>query len=166
MGPPEEGDFRLVVAATAWHWIDPTLRYGKAWELLRSHGYLAFWSASHVFPDDGDRFFMEIQDIYDEIGESLANGRWPRPGELEEHRDEIEASGFFDVVDVRHFDWETIYDANRYINLLETFSGHIAMEESKRRYLYTEIRRRIAARPHGLVRRHWGAVLHIARRRD
>jgi len=30
--------------------------------------------------------------------------------------------------------------------------------------LYGEIRRRLAARPGGQLRRHWGAVLHVARR--
>ena len=28
--PPKNADFRAVVAATAWHWIDPELRYRKA----------------------------------------------------------------------------------------------------------------------------------------
>lgn len=165
--PDEDGQFDLVLAATAWHWIDPTLRYRKAWDALRAGGCLAFWSATHVFPDDGDPFFLEIQNVYDEIGEALPPGTaWPRPGELEEHRAEIAASGRFTVVDVRHFDWETVHDADSYIDLLDTFSGHIAMEDSKRRHLYGAIRRRLSARHDGRLRRHWGAVLHIARRRD
>jgi hypothetical protein len=53
-------------------------------------------------------------------------------------------------------------DASGYIDLLNTFSGHIAMEAWQRDGLYGEIRRRLAARPDGLLRRHWGAVLHIA----
>jgi hypothetical protein len=32
--------------------------------------------------------------------------------------------------------------------------------------LYGEIRRRLAERPDGRLRRHWGAALHVARRRD
>lgn len=163
----EREPFDLVFAATAWHWIDPTVRQRKAWEALPPGGHLAFWSAAHVFPVEGDRFFMEIQDVYDDIGEALPPGSHrAAPGELEEHRAEIEASGLFDVVDVRHFDWETVYDADGYIDLLNTFSGHIAMEEHQRQQLYGEIRRRLSARHDGLVRRHWGAVLHIAKRRD
>lgn len=159
--------FDLVFAATVWHWIDPAVRYRKAWEVMRAGGHLAFWSAAHVFPRDGDRFFLDIQSVYDEIAEGLPRGsRWPRPGELEEQSDEIETSTFFTVVDVRHFDWETVYDADGYIALLNTFSGHIAMDASKRQRLYNEIRRRLAARGDGRLRRHWGAVLHIARRRD
>ena len=37
--------FDLVFAATAWHWIDPTIGYAKAHRLLRKHGHLAFWNA-------------------------------------------------------------------------------------------------------------------------
>ena len=27
-------------AATAWHWIDPGIRYQRAWQALRPGGYL------------------------------------------------------------------------------------------------------------------------------
>jgi len=67
---------------------------------------------------------------------------------------------------VRHFDWEVTYDADGYIRLLDTFSGHIAMQPRQRRRLYSEIRRRLDQRADGLLRRGWGAVLHVARRRD
>lgn len=161
---PDEA-FDLVVAATAWHWIDPDVRYEKAWAALRPGGHLAFWTAAHVFPDGGDPFFREIQEVYDEIGEGLAPGApWPRPGELPEEAEDIEASGRFEVVGVRHVDWETVYDADGYLSLLDTFSGHLAMEPRPRDRLYGEIRRRLAERPDGHLRRHWGAVLHVAGR--
>lgn len=163
----ENRPFQLVFAATAWHWIDPTVRYYKAWEALRQGGHLGFWSATHVLPDDGDPFFVEIQDVYDEIGEAVPReSQVVRPGELKEQGAEVEASGLFTVVGVRHFDWETIYDADSYIDLLDTFSGHIAMDAEKRRHLYGEIRQRLSARHDARLRRHWGAVLHIAQRRE
>jgi SAM-dependent methyltransferase len=164
--PPAGVTYDLVFAATSWHWVDPAVRYRIAWELLRPGGHLAVWGASHVFPADGDPFFGEIQDVYDQIGEGLPPGSaFPRPGELPEARDEMEASGLFGETEVRHFDWAVSYDAEGYIRLLETFSGHIAMEQWKRDRLYGQIRRRLARRPDGRLRRHWGAVLHVARRR-
>ena len=75
-----------------------------------------------------------------------------------------EGSGLFEDVKVRHFDWEVSYSAGEYIGLLDTFSGHIAMDAWRRDRLYGEIRRRLAERPDGRVRRHWGAALHVARR--
>jgi len=62
--------------------------------------------------------------------------------------------------------WEVAYTARDYLALLETFSGHIAMEPRKRDSLYGEIRRRIEARADPRVRRHWLAILHVARRLD
>jgi SAM-dependent methyltransferase len=162
-GPP----FAMVYAATAWHWVDPRVRYRKAAEVLAPWGHLAVWDAGHVIPYDGDPFFEEIQEIYDEIGEGLAPGSaLPRPQELDDDRADIEASGLFDVVEVRQYDWEVVYDAEGYIDLLNTFSGHIAMEQWQRDRLYGEIRRRLATRPDGLLRRHWGGVLHVARLRS
>jgi SAM-dependent methyltransferase len=163
--PPEPAS--LVYAATAWHWIDPGVRYLRAWQALRPGGHLAFWAAEHVFPEGGDPFFREIQEVYDEIGEGLPPGSpRPRPGELADDRDGIEASGLFEVVAVRHYDWERVYDAQEYIELLSTFSGHIAMAGWQRDRLFGEIRRRLDRHPDHSVRRHWGAVLHVARRRD
>ncbi len=96
-------------------------------------GHLAFWRADHVFPAGGDRFFAEIQEVYDDIGEGVPDDHvYFAPGELPDQRAEIEASGLFEVTEVRHVDWETTYDADGYLALLDTFSGHIAMEPAAR----------------------------------
>jgi SAM-dependent methyltransferase len=160
-----QGAFRLIFSATAWHWIDPDQRYQLAAGLLRPGGHLAFWSALHVIPAGGDPFFAEIQDVYDEIGEGMPAGAgFDTPETLPDSRAEIAATGLFDEIAVRRFDWEIRYTADEYLRLLATFSGHIAMARWQRERLYGEIRRRLAQRPDGLLRRHWGAVLNVARR--
>jgi SAM-dependent methyltransferase len=163
--PLDEATYDAVVAATAWHWADPEVRYRRAWELLRPGGHLAFWAAVHVLPVAGDPIFLELQEVYEEIGAGRAT-TWPRPRELPDARYEIRASGLFDGVTVIQFDWEVRYTAERYIDLLETFSANIVMQPWQRERLYDEIRRRLAERPDGLLRRHWGAALHVARRID
>ena len=163
----EPNSFNLVFAATAWHWLDPKIRYRKAHDLLRPGGHLAFWGALHAFPSGFDPFFSEIQEVYDELGESRP-GDWPppRPDEVRDHAAEIEASGLFERVDVRRYLWESSYTAEQYLALLSTFSGHIAMEPAKRERLYEEIRRRVGAREHPRILRHWHAILHVAKRRS
>ena len=162
----EPGSFALVYAATAWTWLDPAIRYRKAHEVLQSGGHLAFWKAQHAFPAGFDPFFTEIQKVYDAIGESHA-GEWPpaAPDAVTDAGPEIESSGLFTDVQVRRYVWELTYTADEYLALLSTFSGHIAMEADKREYLFGEIRRRIGARPDPRIRRHWLAILHVARRR-
>jgi hypothetical protein len=113
-----------------------------------------------------DPFFTEIQEIYDAVGESYGGG-WPPPPpeQLPDESHEIEASELFEDIRVRRYVWELPYTSDEYIALLDTFSGHIAMEAPKRERLYREIRTRIRSRPQQRVRRHWYAILHVARRR-
>jgi SAM-dependent methyltransferase len=166
--PPEGQRFDLIYAATAWHWIDPAVGYERAWHALGPAGHLAIWSASHVLPaEDRDPFFGQIQDVYDEIGEGEPPGTmFPVPGSLPTDRDVIEGSGLFAITLAREFIWSRGYTADEYIALLGTFSSHIAMASWQRDRLYGEVRRRLAARPGGTLRRHWGAVLQLARRLD
>ena len=165
--PPAGAHVDLVYAATAWHWIDPAVGYERAWRALRPGGHLAIWAAGHVLPDDGDPFFRQIQDVYDEIGASAPAGAdFPKPGSLPTDRAAIEGSGLFSLTLTKEYIWARRYPAEQYIALLDTFSGHIDMAPWQRDRLYSEIRRRLAARPDGTVLRHWGAVLQVARRLD
>jgi len=77
---------------------------------------------------------------------------------------EIAASGLFTDISIRRFDWEIRYTAEAYIRLIETFSTNLSMRPWQRERLNGEIRARLARRPDGIVRRHWGAVLHVARK--
>jgi SAM-dependent methyltransferase len=164
--PDAPHTFELVYAATAWHWVDPRVRYAKAAEMLAPGGHLAIWGAGHGFPEGFDPFFTEIQEVYAEIGENY-EGDWPPPPPEAKPADsaEFDSSGYFQAVGVRRYVWARRYSADTYIALLDTFSGHIAMEPAKREHLYAEIRRRLAGRPDGQLTRHWAAVLTVGRRR-
>jgi SAM-dependent methyltransferase len=159
--------FDLIYAATAWHWIDREVRYQKAATLLKPGSHLAFWSATHAFPKGFDPFFTEIQEVYDAIGESH-DEPWPppHPENVPDEAAEIESSGYFEVVGTRRYLWAHRYTAAEYLALLDTFSGHRAMEADKRNFLYREIRSRIEHRTDPRVVRHWLAILHVARIKD
>lgn len=163
--PPGGARFDLVYAATAWHWVDPEMKYAKAAALLAPGGHLAVWSAGHAFPTDFDPFFTEIQKVYEEIGERAEPWPPPRPEDQPDATAaEFEASGHVAVAGVRRYVWARRYTAEEYIALLDTFSGHIAMEPARRDRLYGEIRRRLAVRTDGRLTRHWSAVLTVGRR--
>ena len=164
--PSRDVTFDLVYAATAWKWVDPEVKYAKAAALLAQGGHAAVWNAGHALPAGFDPFFTGIQQVYDEIGEGHGSP-WPPPPpeeEIDPIATEFEASGHFTVAGTRRYVWALRYTADEYIALLDTFSGHIAMEPAKREHLYHEIRRRLAARPDGRLTRHWSAVLTVGRR--
>jgi SAM-dependent methyltransferase len=159
---PGSRPFDLVMAATAWHWIDPELRYAKAARLLAPSGALAVVATRHVLPEAGDEFIAaELQDAYRAIGEGDA---WfPRPEEVDDEAAEIAASGHFRDVRVSRYLVEETYTSEEYVALLETFSGHRTIEPARRELLYEGIRQRIDARPEPVLRKHYLYLLHVAR---
>jgi SAM-dependent methyltransferase len=158
--------FDIVFAATSWHWINPGLRYQKAARLLRPGGVLAFTTGAHAFPPDVDPFFVEIQAAYAAIGMPWP-GAWPPPppDQMADSRAEIEASGLFEDVRVARYLWTDTYDADSHVALMQTASDHRLLEEKKREWLFSEMRRLIAARPGGRITKHQLTMLHVARRR-
>ncbi|MBO0811453.1 MAG: methyltransferase domain-containing protein [Microlunatus sp.] len=159
---PDHSEYALVYAATAWHWVDPEVRWSKVAAVLADGGHLAVFGSGHAFPEGFDPFFTEIQQTYNELGEGIEVG-WPppRPDQLPDPSPEYRAAGF-GVDAVHRYVWSLTYDADSYIALLNTFSGHILMAPEKRDRLFAEVRKLLAERPDGLLTRHWVATLVIA----
>jgi SAM-dependent methyltransferase len=160
---PERAGFDGVVSFTAFHWIDPELRYAKPARLLRPGGVLAVAMTHGAVPVGGDPFFLEVQEDYDAVrppGEEAPH--IPRPDEIEGLSAELAASGHFAPIAERRYEWELAYDADSYIELLQTYSDHRAMEPARRRELHERIRRRIEARPGGTVRKTHLTTLDVA----
>jgi SAM-dependent methyltransferase len=162
---PERAAFDAIVAFTAFHWVDPQLRYEKSARLLRDRGSLALVGTLHVRRAGGDTFWLEVQEDYDAVVPSDDNRPPPLPEEVDDLRSEIEGSGYFEYVDVRRYVWDRTYSADEYISLLDTYSGHRALDDERRARLYGRIRRRIAARPGGRVTKTYLTILNVARRR-
>ncbi len=171
VSPFEEWDaggerFDLVFAAQSWHWLDPEVRYQKAAEVLNPGGSLAILDVEHAFPKETDPFFFEIHKVYDEITvEKPSHDEWPPPlpEEVEDMRADFEASGLFEEFQSSRYVWELAYTADEYIALLNSFSNHIASEPWQLEHLFRKVREFIGARADPRVRRHWLAILNVAR---
>jgi SAM-dependent methyltransferase len=163
--PGGKTTFDMVLAATSWHWLDPATCYPKARRLLRPGGALAIVSCNHVFPEDCDPFFSEIQECYRASGDEFRTLVPRRPEEAPDESANIEDSGLFEDISVNRYVWSTEYTADEYIDLLNTYSTHRTMEPSRRDILYAEIRLRINTRPERRIRKHYLNILNVARRR-
>ena len=158
---PERAGFDAVVAFTAFHWIAPELRYAKPARLLRRGGALAAVATRHVLPAGGDPFWLEVQADYDAVVPHPDNAPPPPPEEADDLREEIEASGLFAEIEVRHHLWEVTYSADQYIGVIGTYSNNISLPEEQRRELFARIHRRIAER--GTVTKTYLGTLNVAR---
>lgn len=162
--PPDDRLFDGVVSFTAFHWVDPDVRYSKPARLLREGGALSVVDTRHVLPEGGDPFFAEVQEDYEAVEPSEDNRPPPRPEDVPDLGDEIAAGGRFENVAVRRHLMNRTYSAEAYIDVLSTYSGNRAMEEPAQAELFERIRRRIDARPGGLVEKTYLFTLNVARR--
>lgn len=151
--------YDAVVCATAWHWLDPAIATPKVHGLLPPDRVLAVIGTHHVIPPDADPFFRAIQDVYGEIGQRA--DELPDVGDIR-HDDAvaIRATGLFDVED-RGYLRVIEYTAESYIDVLNTYSGHIAMPEDHKQTLFAGVRRLIGD---GMVGKHHLFCLHVGRK--
>ena len=122
---PAGRKFDAVVAAQAWHWIDPIAGAAKAARVLRPGGRLAaFW---HVFqlPPDLAEAFAEVYERL--VPEAPVNVRWlSGPPEaayapmLTKAADGFRTAGGFGDSEEWRFDWERTYTRNTWLDQLPT----------------------------------------------
>lgn len=155
--------FDLVVSASAFHWIEPKIKFVKTATALRPGGSIAlFWNRDRGF----EKPLREaLNQIYREEAPEFAKDHGD---ELERlicrPREEIDASGLFGEVTVRRYSWSQPYTAEGYGNLLQTYSDHIALSPHVRERLTRRIEQ-VIRETGGTIIRHYVSLLYVARRR-
>ena len=129
--PPAE-PFDLVIAATAFHWIDPAVRFAKVADLLRPGGSLAVVRTEHVLGGT-ERFFAGAQGCYERFDPATPPGLRQSPAaEIPDDAADLDDSGRFGPAVFRRYEWEQEYTAATYRDLLMTYSGHRALPATAR----------------------------------
>ncbi|MDX6263658.1 MAG: hypothetical protein QOH84_5346 [Kribbellaceae bacterium] len=128
--------FDLVLSATAFHWIDPEVRVPKSADALRPGGLLAIVSTHHI-AGGSSQLWVDVQDCYRRFTDDADEVGLLRADEVpQKDSGEIDASGRFGPVVVRHFEWEQRYPTAEYLDLLSSYSGHRALTSERRNGLY------------------------------
>lgn len=167
--PLREGAFDLAVSATAFHWLDPEVAYPKTARALRPGGAIAlFWNV-HVRSSASRDFFEAAQEIYEReapeiVGPEDRKGL-PHPDEIPDRAGGIEGSGLFGDVVRRGYRWDESYDAEGYIRLLNTYSGHRNLNEASRERLLRGISELIENKHDGRIVKGYLTTLYMAHRR-
>ncbi|HSX31129.1 MAG TPA: class I SAM-dependent methyltransferase [Candidatus Saccharimonadales bacterium] len=161
------GVYDLVYAATSFHWVEPSVRYVKARQLLRLGGSLAVFWNQHIAHADStkDTFFYDAQQFYEQYDPLTKPGSFhlSPPSHVQSLTTEMMDSGFFDQAETHQYLWDATYKTDEYIKLLRTYSPTIAMPSSKREALLQSIRGLIDSKYGGQVHKQYVATLDLAR---
>ena len=156
--------FDLVVSATAFHWLDPEARVAKATEALRPGGLLALVTTHHVAGGSLE-FFARAQGCYERWDPATPPGlRLESADETATDLRELTRGARFEEVTVRRHEQDITYSADAYLEVLLTYSGHLALGEPARRGLLACIRGLIESRHGGSVTKRYLHELIVARR--
>ncbi len=160
--PARAGAYDLVYAATAFHWVPRETGYPKAALALKPGGTLAIFANNNPRPYQG--FAVEVQSVYKQFMPRLKDQRPTTAQEIEAHTHFMQATGLFSRVEVRTYPWTKTYSTAEYIQLLNTYSDHIALEAGKRECLYQGIAGLIDRNYGGKVEKPYLTVLYLGKK--
>jgi SAM-dependent methyltransferase len=160
---PGPRPFDLVISATAFHWIAREIAYPKAAQALGPNGSLAVFYNAHPLPFTG--VFAAVQEIY-----QILVPEWPPIEEdsldqrIATQEAYINGTALFERVTVRRYGWSEWHTREQHIRLLNTYSSHRSLEESRRESLFTAIGDLIDRDFGGMVERPYLSVLFLAKK--
>lgn len=142
-----ENSVDLVFSASAFHWVPEKIGYEKVFSMLKNGGVFARF-ANHPYRDKGNpALSVEIDDIYDKYYNKFHNKKREAICEYteEQAKDRAMIAAQYGFRDIRYalFKRERIFTAKEYIELLGTYSDHIAIEETIRTEFFGAIEKAI-----------------------
>jgi len=137
--PWESNSCDLIFSASAFHWIPEEIGYPKVYDMLKSGGVFARF-ANHPYKDPArEQMHQAIQKVY----AVYMPGSKPPAAEYSEEeaqaRAKIALKYGFTNISWKLYHRTRTFSAQEYIQLLGTYSDHIAIEENTRRKFFSEI---------------------------
>ena len=138
-----ESQYDLVYSASAFHWVPEDIGYSKVYTMLKPGGAFARF-ANHPYRDkDNPVLSAEIDKLYSKYycafyGKEVKAGMEYSEEQAVYRAQIAEKYGF---VDIRHrmFYRTRTFSAKEYVELLGTYSDHIAIEEKIRTEFFAKI---------------------------
>jgi cytidine deaminase/SAM-dependent methyltransferase len=160
---PAGARYDAVMAATSFHWIEPAVRAQKAADVLHPGGSLAIVSTHHVAGGD-TTFFEQVQACYERWDPSTPPGlTLPDESEVPKEAGELDRSGRFGPSEFRRYFLDQTYSADDYVDLLLTYSGHLALAPERRGTLLSCISKLIRERFAGRITKRYLFQLQVSR---
>jgi hypothetical protein len=122
--------FDLITSAQAWHWIDPAVGGPKAARLMNGGATMVlFWNYDDIDPRAQAAVDAVYADRAPELAELVANGAARR--EDRPYIADLEATGAFASVTVRHYPWQAVLPAEEWVGRIGTQSAHLALDADR-----------------------------------
>ncbi|MDO4422242.1 MAG: methyltransferase domain-containing protein [Eubacteriales bacterium] len=151
----EDDAYDLVFSATAFHWVPEEIGYPKVYSALKSGGAFARFANRPRNSQNAPELAAEINALYEEYynkAYDIKSGtkKWFTEEKAKEISLIPAKYGFTDIT-YKLFYRERVFTADEYIQLLGTYSDHIAIEETIRNEFFSKIA--------AAINRHGGKII-------
>ena len=157
--------FGLVFSATAFHWIEPSIAYKKAADVLEPGGTLAlFWN---LMPEPDIATKQKLSVILDNRRAALSEsafGHGDRSRTINEGLQELTQTGLFADIEHYLFDWQLKMTPLEFTDLLSTFSNFQSLPKVTADTLYADIEGFIREDLEGEILLNYSSILNLARK--
>jgi len=179
---PRDRRFALVFSATAFHWVDPIVKWAKTSEVLLDGGHLALATNRTVSASTFEDLYAATRELHELHGLGMDEGPSPSAETLERalhaappdigavwgvadpKGGAMPAGNLFDPPVIRCYHWEQAYSARDAATLLSTYSPYLAIPEHARSHLLAGIENAVNEGFNGSVTRRYLSILAVARR--
>jgi SAM-dependent methyltransferase len=165
------GRFDVLVAASAWHWVDPSIGWRRAHEVLHPGGWMALLG-NVVARRPGEReVYAETADLHERF--SPGNPDWGHPPLEDDVRTTDEGwglvadpGGLFGPTIVRWYPTVQRFDGDGFADLLRSTSPYLRLDRDVREPLLDAVAERIRTRMDDRASRRYLSVLRVGQRAD
>lgn len=162
----DDESFELVVCATAFHWLEPTTRVEKLWQVVKPGGYVAlFWN---TFQDltKADPFHEATQHLLGNLSTSPSNRSNEIPFALDRQAREAEflRGDRFALAVYLELHWTLTLDAQQMRLLYEGFSQIVRLPTDERTALLDALVQVAESEFTGIVNRNMTTPLYLFRK--
>jgi SAM-dependent methyltransferase len=161
--------FDVLVAASAWHWVDPSIGWRRAYDVLRPGGWIALLGHVVVRRPGEPEVYAETADLHERF--SPGNPGWGHPPLEDDVRTADEgwgpvddAGGLFGPTVVRWYPTVQWFTGDGFADLLRSTSLYRGLDRDVREPLLDAIAGRIRTRMGDRAARRYLSVLRIGQR--
>ena len=161
--------FDVLVAASAWHWVDPSVGWQRAHDTLRPGGWMALLGHVVVRRPGEPEVYAETADLHERF--SPGNPGWCHPPLEDDVRTTDRGwglvdgpGGLFGPPILRWYPTVQWFDGNGFADLLRSTSLYRRLDRDVREPLLDAIAERIRTRMGDRVSRRYLSVLRVGQR--
>ncbi len=132
-----DGEFDIITAAQAWHWVDPESALPTAHRILAPCGVLApFWN---VRIEQHDAVSVALVAVYRDVMGDLADAFMaPQGSRRLDSEQALRDSGLFGDPEIERFSWRRTCTTPQYLDLMATHSVYQLLSTGRQERLLAE----------------------------